>query len=425
MAALLALPPCTVADVVDSPPSCLQADCLDAKNEFFDEVSLLAVSAGVAYRSTPSRGQGSKAERLSKSEELLTRESEALQLKIDKMDTALVQFQQHRPSVVLQNSARDREAVPARAALPVRARSASVIAREIFHPRKDIPEKENVRKSVPAVPESEVPSSPSLVQSGTKAGSRSRGIWQSMYGDLVEWQYVGPHTLPHRNKVVLASIELVFPLTWFGLDRLYLGQPIMAGLKMLSFFCTCGVVGTIWAFLDMFVIAENCLLGEKCLHQFGMGACFGDDVQISIATVLGILVVIVWIGGYILLFCLIYPRLNWPDFEWFLQHPNYREHIEVNLARDPWLSSVNDEGHKVLNLARDPFDVASSPGMMPKNPYNSSSPRGYGPSSAYNVGSNSGMYQSDYKQPDPQQQYGMQPYPQQYKQKQRGGCQVM
>jgi len=367
VATLLACPPCTVANVVDSTSSCWQVDCLNTKNEFFDEISMLAVSTEVARGSTASRGQGSTAGRLSKSEELLIRESEALQKKIDKMDTALMQFQQHRPAVKLQDSVEDEQAVPARADLQG-ARPALIDPQERYPLQRDIVDHENFQKDIPSEPESEVPNSPSLVQSATKIDSSSRGIWQSMFGDLVEWQYVGPHTLPHRNKIVLASIELVFPLTWFGLDRLYLGQPIMAVLKMLSFFCTCGVVGTVWAFLDMFVIAQNCLLGEQYLHQFGMGAWFGDKLQINIATVLGILIVIVWIGGYILLFCLIYPRVNLPAFEWFLQHPDYRGHVPVNLAKDPWLTSVNDKGHnkhRELDLARDPFDTANLPGIVP------------------------------------------------------------
>jgi len=154
----------------------------------------------------------------------------------------------------------------------------------------------------------------------------------------------------------------------------------------------------------MFVIAENCLLGEQYLHQFGMGAWFGDELQINIATVLGILIVIVWIGGYILLFCLIYPRVNLPAFEWFLQHPDYRGHVPVNLAKDPWLTSVNDKGqnkHRELDLARDPFDTANLAGIVPQNPYNSSFQPGVGANSAHSA--------------------GMQPYQQQYNQKERGG----
>lgn len=131
-----------------------------------------------------------------------------------------------------------------------------------------------------------------------KADVRSNrtGI-MGMWDDLAEWTHDnGTYTPPRRNKVVLAMIELVPPLAICGMDRLYLGQPVMAAAKLTTFFATCGFVGGIWAILDTFFVTRNCLDESRELDEFGMSALFvGSEAEIKLAGDLAYLVPVSWL----------------------------------------------------------------------------------------------------------------------------------
>lgn len=117
--------------------------------------------------------------------------------------------------------------------------------------------------------------------------------------------YTGPRAVPHRNKLVLAALELLPPLGMFGMDRLYLGQPLIAVCKMLSFAFTFGLLGTAWSMFDAFIVAQNCILQSPELEQFGMAALFGTE-GLGTAAVMGVLIYLSWFFHIVYISRLIY-----------------------------------------------------------------------------------------------------------------------
>jgi len=182
--------------------------------------------------------------------------------------------------------------------------------------------------------------------SGTNVRGASRG-WD-LGEQLEEWIYDGPRTIPRRNKLVLAAIEMIPPLGVFGMDRLYLGQPVLAVAKMLSFFCTFGVVGSIWALFDAWVIAQNCILESQHLEQFGMAAWFtGEEWQMQVAAVMGLLIVLIWVLHIIYLAVMAYRSIQQGG-------RFHRAFVYLTQGKEEELA-VDGLSHKMENLKRDPF----------------------------------------------------------------------
>jgi len=208
-----------------------------------------------------------------------------------------------------------------------------------------------------------------MLQSESKSKTRSK-TFMRIFGlgeDFNEWLYDGPHTTPRRNKVVLALIEMVPPLGIFGMDRLYLGQPVIAIFKVLSFFGTFGLVGSIWAMCDAVVIAQNCILQSKHLDQFGMKADFvGSSSELNIAAAVGILIFVSWFLhiAYIALyihretkqggrFYEEYCKLMGVDGVYDIEAHDAPQNRLVSAKKDPFLSELHSvHSH---SLKADPF----------------------------------------------------------------------
>jgi TM2 domain-containing membrane protein YozV len=172
---------------------------------------------------------------------------------------------------------------------------------------------------------------------------------------LAEWSYDhGSYTTPHRNKIVLAVIELVPFLGFFGMDRLYLGQPVLAALKAGSFVCTAGVVGGIWALIDAVLVAHNCIEERTEIDKFAMMARFDtNEYELKTAAGIGGLIYLSW-TLHICWFCyLLYKRMTRPNLQNY--DPEVPPGVMLNPRGDPFFTNVANFKNHAINLKKDPF----------------------------------------------------------------------
>jgi TM2 domain-containing membrane protein YozV len=255
------------------------------------------------------------------SQDILARESSAIQKKMDLIDTALTRMQHDNGEI------------------------APVEAKIVQATKVQTQATSNLRKPV------------SMVQNQLQAsaGAKSKSHW-SLQGDWEEFRWDlghgGPAQPVRRNKVVLAVIEMVPPLGVLGMDRLYLGQPVRAFIKAASFVGTFGVVGTIWSLCDAFVIGSNCVLESRRLDQFGMHVEFGNDQgRLKLSAGLGLLIFLIW-----------WVHIVW--FSWYVYkniQPGgrfYEQWLYVIGLQDKLLQQRREHTQRYVNPARDPFLTA-------------------------------------------------------------------
>lgn len=89
---------------------------------------------------------------------------------------------------------------------------------------------------------------------------------------------------PVRSKALMALFEIVFVfLAFCGVDRCYMGQPLLGLLKG----CSCGGCG-IWFLIDLLAITVNVLLKAPSINSAGFFATWDPDT-IGTAVTLGII----------------------------------------------------------------------------------------------------------------------------------------
>jgi len=188
---------------------------------------------------------------------------------------------------------------------------------------------------------------------------------------LKEWNYdYGARAIPRRNKLVLATIELIPVFSAVGMDRFYLGQPVLAALKAF-FFIICGyynfeggwsfflaVLSSFWPLLDAYFVARNCIAERTEIDEFGLIALFyNSKAELKIAAYIGGLIYLSWTLH--MLWC---GRLL---YLWYIRAPmrNFDPELAeggVDPANDPFLQNVMNFQDKAINLNADPF-LASLP----------------------------------------------------------------
>jgi len=83
---------------------------------------------------------------------------------------------------------------------------------------------------------------------------------------------------PIKNKVILVLLEAFILPACCGIDRCYMGQPLMGVLKAATF-AGLGV----WGVLDYGVVIISALKEESSINSFGFHADFGDHHQVMTA----------------------------------------------------------------------------------------------------------------------------------------------
>merc|ERR1719440_2316781 len=183
---------------------------------------------------------------------------------------------------------------------------------------------------------------------------------------LKEWNYdYGARDIPRRNKLVLATIELIPAFSVFGMDRFYLGQPVLAALKAF-FFIICGyynfqggwsaflgVLTSFWPLLDAYFVARNCIAERTEIDEFGMIALFDNSkTELQIAAAIGGLIYLSW--SLHMLWC------GRQLYLWYIRAPerNFDPELAeggVDPANDPFLENVMNFQDKAIDLNADPF----------------------------------------------------------------------
>lgn len=79
---------------------------------------------------------------------------------------------------------------------------------------------------------------------------------------------------PNKSKVVLAMIEIITPLGFLGIDRLYLGNGGFAIAKFAFAICTMGIGGFVWFTFDLLLVVWNGLTNQEVINACGMVAVF-------------------------------------------------------------------------------------------------------------------------------------------------------
>lgn len=87
----------------------------------------------------------------------------------------------------------------------------------------------------------------------------------------IEFEIRSPDAaFPLKNKVILVLLEAFIYPACCGIDRCYMGQPLIGIAKAVTF----GGLG-IWGTIDFFVVLMNALSNEQSLDSLGFHAQFG------------------------------------------------------------------------------------------------------------------------------------------------------
>lgn len=99
---------------------------------------------------------------------------------------------------------------------------------------------------------------------------------------------------PLVDKRIVLGLELCPLLGCIGITRFYLRSWISGMVQMLVFACSCGVLGTIWGFVDMIILVINALTDQTAIDTFFMTARFENQTE-DTANLIGMIVPLVWL----------------------------------------------------------------------------------------------------------------------------------